>query len=466
MKESQLYHKAIEQNLAPKMRVYRGVVRAKRRTYRLRRAALIAAACLVLAITTVFCIPETRAAVLGFLTSAVDPRDYLETPVEQRTSAPALDAAIEQPDTTRVTQTVTAAMDDAWREWAEALTVRFDELLYDGKTLYISGAICGNTPDLVKSDDEYLKEEDEQGITLSPPSDMVMGLARYCVNGGAWTRFDRSVISPPQNPQDVSAEVASGEAPMYLDLVVGRGLAGVQDITIEYIFCDMGAIWANADGAAPPEKAVLRVEGLTFDATAGTDAQNVLATPKPVKLAGSARIFSLELIDDSNATAGNDLLSLDGGQLAVLKMQQQLNGTRIIFHLTLPADWTKAQCGMFSDYFNLEFIIDGENQGGLGKTYSSIRYIDNVARLAEEGVENPPDVTDFHNICFDVTTGLMPEDWTRMQSFHALLGLHEMAEYNHVAIPTDARVTVPEEANGWSEETDFKRFLDCTLRIK
>ena len=466
MKEEQLYKIAIERNLAPEGRVYRNIIKKRRHAQGVRRTAMAIAACIVVAVIAVACIPAARAAVLEWLRPAVEPDIYLNTPVEERTAAPELDAAIEPVNGQAVTISVSQAVDDEWRAWAERLSVELDEILYDGQSVYLTGSLTGNTADLAKPFDEYIKTQSAAATTASPPDDMVVCRALYSVNGGEFNDTGLSALN--SGHEDAQANIAKGSLPLSIALDVGEGLTGRQELCVELVFADMGSL---RKATSPAEMksiimATLRIDGLQFDATAGTDMNNMLPTPEAVKLSGDALIFSIDE-DEANSTAavGNDRLSLEGGEFGVIKLRQQLTGTSMAFLIKLPDSWTEEQCAMVSDKLSVNFIINGEDRGGFGDAYTGIRNYD-ANSIAQLALSDPPDVSDKHNIVFTVDTGFMPDDWESMSSFEALLLIYELTEYNGITLPAGSRTQVKTEPGGWNEHGAVRRLEDCILKIK
>ncbi|HWS28914.1 MAG TPA: hypothetical protein VN512_02245 [Clostridia bacterium] len=468
MKEEQLYYKAMEANLAPPERIYRKIINERKTNPIPRRITLAAAACLAIFITAALCIPEARAAVEAWLKPAVDPKTYINTPIDERATAPAVSAAIEQVDETAVMVTVVDAADATWQAWAEKLSVELNELLYDGEILHITGTLKGNTGDLVKPVDEYTKTESEDGTSLFPPDNMVTCSARYSLNGSEtnYTLYD-ALSSHDFAPSYVAERVAAGNVSLSIDLDVGAGLTGMQTIALDLVFTDMGtlrAVYTGGPDDTLPVQVALRISGLTFDATAGTAFSDALPVPAPASLFSDVKVLSYEE-NGGTATVGNDLLNLEGGTLSVLKIHQKFTGTAITMCLSLPESWTGRQCSMISDRISMEFIIDGQNQGGFGSAYMGIQYYD-ANTIAQLSLEAPPDMTDPHNIVVSVETGLMPEAWEHIKSFDIVLCVDELTEYNHTTLPTDDRVSVAVEKGGWSEDSETKRFTDCPLKVK
>ncbi len=472
MKVERLYHMAIDANLAPRERVYQNVVRRHCGTPKrnARRAALIAVACLALAIAAVACIPGARAAVLNWLRPAVDPGDYLNTPAGRRQGVPALDGAIESAADKPLTITVTDAVNGQWQTWAERLSVEFGEILYDGEMIYVTGTLYGNTGDFVKPEDEYIiQEESEQGILRAPPGDLIFCTTYYSVNEGEFQNTRRSALSSlVLDPHEVGAFVSGGAVPISLTLAAEKGLTGTQQLTLAFGFVDFAAVRAAGESADASEmpRVKLRVEGLTFDATVGTEANSALPGTTSAALTGGVLVFSKENQRDGTALVGNDRLSLDGGTLSLLHMQQQLGGTAMTLCITLPESWSDAQCRFISDRISVDFVIDGENQGGIGQAYKGIQYHDDSARPAAPGNASLPDMTDFHNLVFTIEAGLLPDDWQRIDSLALLLCVDELTAFNHVSLPADGRVRVALERDGWSEDTQTRRFTECPLIVR
>ncbi|MDO4390991.1 MAG: hypothetical protein Q4C92_05260, partial [Clostridia bacterium] len=193
----------------------------------------------------------------------------------------------------------------------------------------------------------------------------------------------------------------------------------------------------------------LRIDGLTFDATAGTAAQAAMPVPAPVMLKGDVLVFSgPESISGDRCMVGNDELSIDGAIFEITKMQQKLNGTAITFAVTLPEDWTDKQCAAAARAMDPVFIIDGAEQG---EGYNSIRYLDTESA---------------HRISFIVEIGLVTEDWSNISSMQAVLRLSELTEYNGVKLPAGSRAEAHYERNGWNEGSRRHILYDRPITVK
>ena len=144
MKEKDIYYSAIEANIANKNRIYRKAVNSRQRPG-LKRGLAVAAACFVVMASVVACVPEARAMVLNWLKPAVNSRQYIETPAAERTpetnAQKAVETAIESVRNKDIKVTVVDAADEHWKAWAERLSVSFDEILYDGEDVYITGRL-------------------------------------------------------------------------------------------------------------------------------------------------------------------------------------------------------------------------------------------------------------------------------------------------------------------------------------
>ena len=466
MKEKDIYYSAIEANIANKNRIYRKAVNSRQRPG-LKRGLAVAAACFVVMASVVACVPEARAMVLNWLKPAVNSRQYIETPAAERTpetnAQKAVETAIESVRNKDIKVTVVDAADKQWKAWAEKLNVSFDEILYDGEDVYITGNLNGNARDLIKPPSEYTVTETDGYTIFAPPDELVKPYVGYSVSGGDMQYLLMSPLVDEIDPANIDRAYASDSMDISVRLPVGGGLQGNQQLTLFFYFTDMKTVRQNTSKAPDHISedeylakinclVALRIDGLTFDATAGTAAQAAMPVPAPVMLKGDVLVFSgAESISGNRCKVGNDKLSIDGATFEVTKMQQKLNGTALTFSVTLPESWTDKQCATAGKAMEPVFIIDGTEQGGFGKTYNSIRYLDTDSA---------------HKISFTVETGLMPEDWSNINSMQAVLKIFELTEYNGVKLPTCSRAEAHYEKNGWNEDSRKHILYDCPITVK
>lgn len=465
MKEKDIYYSAIEANIANKNRIYRKAVNSRQRPGLKRGLAV--AACFVVMASVVACVPEARAMVLNWLKPAVNSRQYIETPAAERTpetnAQKAVETAIESVQNKDIKVTVVDAADEHWKAWAERLSVSFDEILYDGEDVYITGRLKGNARDLIKHSSEYTVTETGEYTSFAPPDDLVVPYVGHSVSGGDMQYLLMSPLVDEFSSANVDKAYASDSMDISVRLPVGSGLKGNQQLTMFFYFTDMKTVRQNtskAPGHISEDEylakinclVALRIDGLTFDATAGTAAQAAMPVPAPVMLKGDVLVFSgAESISGNRCKVGNDKLSIDGATFEVTKMQQKLNGTALTFSVTLPESWTDKQCATAGKAMEPVFIIDGTEQGGFGKTYNSIRYLDTDSA---------------HKISFTVETGLMTEDWSNINSMQAVLKIFELTEYNGVKLPTGSRAEAHYERNGWNEGSRRHILYGCPITIK
>lgn len=466
MKEKDIYYSAIEANIANKNRIYRKAVNSRQRPG-LKRGLAVAAACFVVMASVVACVPEARAMVLNWLKPAVNSRQYIETPAAERTpetnAQKAVETAIESVRNKDIKVTVVDAADKQWKAWAEKLNVSFDEILYDGEDVYITGNLNGNARDLIKPPSEYTVTETDGYTIFAPPDELVKPYVGYSVSGGDMQYLLMSPLVDEIDPANIDRAYASDSMDISVRLPVGGGLQGNQQLTLFFYFTDMKTVRQNTSKAPDHISedeylakinclVALRIDGLTFDATAGTAAQAAMPVPAPVLLKGDVLVFSgAESISGNRCKVGNDKLSIDGATFEVTKMQQKLNGTALTFSVTLPESWTDKQCATAGKAMEPVFIIDGTEQGGFGKTYNSIRYLDTDSA---------------HKISFTVETGLMPEDWSNINSMQAVLKIFELTEYNGVKLPTGSRAEAHYERNGWNEGSRRHILYGCPITVK
>ena len=462
MKERDIYYSAIEANIANKNRIYRKAVNSRQRPGLKRGLAV--AACFVVMASVVACVPEARAMVLNWLRPAVNSRQYIETPAAERTpetnAQKAVETAIESVRNKDIKVTVVDAADEHWKAWAERLSVSFDEILYDGEDVYITGRLKGNARDLIKRSSEYTVTETGEYTSFAPPDDLVVPYVGHSVSGGDMQYLLMSPLVDEFSSANVDKAYASDSMDISVRLPVGSGLKGNQQLTMFFYFTDMKTVRQNTSKAPDhisEDKylakinclVALRIDGLTFDATAGTAAQAAMPVPAPVMLKGDVLVFSgAESISGNRCNVGNDKLSIDGATFEVTKMQQKLNGTAITFAVTLPEDWTDKQCAAAARAMDPVFIIDGAEQG---EGYSSIRYLDTDSA---------------HKISFTVEIGLMPEDWSNINSMQAVLKIFELTEYNGVKLPAGSRAEAHYEKNGWNEGSRRHILYGCPITVK
>lgn len=463
MKEREIYYSAIEANIADKNRIYQSAVSSRHKPG-IRRGLAVAAACFVVMASVVACVPEARAMVLNWLKPAVNSRQYIETPAAERTpetnAQKAVETAIESVRNKDIKVTVADAADEQWQAWAEKLSVSFDEILYDGEDVYITGNLNGNARDLIKPPSEYTVTETDGYTIFAPPDELVKPYVGYSVSGGDMQYLLMSPLVDEIDPANIDRAYASDSMDISVRLPVGSGLKGNQQLTMFFYFSDMKTVRQNTSKAPDHISedeylakinclVALRIDGLTFDATAGTAAQAAMPVPAPVMLKGDVLVFSgPESISGDRCMVGNDELSIDGAVFEITKMRQKLNGTAITFAVTLPEDWTDKQCAAAARAMDPVFIIDGADQG---EGYSSIRYLDTDSA---------------HKISFTVEIGLVPEDWSGIGSMQAVLRLSELTEYNGVKLPAGSRAEVHYERNGWNEGSRRHILYGCPITVK
>lgn len=332
----------------------------------------------------------------------------------------AVETAIESVRNKDIKVTVVDAADEQWKAWAERLSVSFDEILYDGEDVYITGRLKGNARDLIKRSSEYTVTETGEYTSFAPPDDLVVPYVGHSVSGGDMQYLLMSPLVDEFSSANVDKAYASDSMDISVRLPVGSGLKGNQQLTMFFYFTDMKTVRQNTSKAPDHISedeylakinclVALRIDGLTFDATAGTAAQAAMPVPAPVMLKGDVLVFSgPESISGDRCMVGNDELSIDGAVFEITKMRQKLNGTAITFAVTLPEDWTDKQCAAAARAMDSVFIIDGADQG---EGYSSIRYLDTDSA---------------HKISFTVEIGLVPDDWSGIGSMQAVLRLSSL----------------------------------------
>lgn len=407
------------------------------------------AAALLLCFGMAMSIPAARAAILQALRPAVDTGEYLSTPGQAREPGTAIEDAVEPLDAAGYTVVVAQAADDAWQAWAEGLTLTLEELLYDGEALHIAGTLAGHTADFIRPQSDYLRMEADEGAAYVPPDDMVVADCAFSLGGAPAKRLGLSILDAAYavalDQAGYDAAVAAGSIPVLFSLPVGAGLTGEQTLSLEIPFFDMHSLRLSGTDAAP--LATLRVEGLTFDATAGTAAAVELPLPAPVALTGSASVFTgAEQLAGDTALVGNELLPLEGATLSLASLRQTLAGLEMEVCLQLPPGWTQEQCTQFAGHVDVTFLLDGEDAG---RGYDRIRF------LPVEGNE----------VRFTLAIGLTAEELDALRSLDLVLVQSEVSAYNGVALPQDGRVSAPYADGGWNAAYEARYLTECPLRL-
>ena len=329
------------------------------------------------------------------------------------------------------------------------LTLTLEELLYDGEALHIAGTLAGHTADFIRPESAYLRMEADDGTAYVPPDDMIVADCAFSLGGAPAKRLGLGILDAAYavalDQAGYDAAVAAGSLSVLFSLPVGTGLTGEQTLSLEIPFFDMRSLRQTGTDAAP--LATLRVEGLTFDATAGTAATAELPLPAPVALTGSASVFTgAEQLEGDTALVGNELLPLEGATLSLASLRQTLAGLEMEVCLQLPSGWTQEQCAQFAGHVDVTFLLDGEDAG---RGYDRIRF------LPVEGNE----------VRFTLAIGLTAEELDALHSLDLVLVQSEVHAYNGVALPQDGRVSAPYTDGGWSAAYEARCFTDCPLRL-
>lgn len=164
MKESKFYHRALDLSLldgkAVKAALDKEIARKstkgrERIGFPWRKVGMVAAACLLLFISTIMAIPSTRAEVLSWLGIISRPQDYLTAEPSERPAIPALDnmIATAKPEDTEgkvmeIDRTKSKAVNsEGALKVAELLNrdvrITLGDTLYDGSTAYVSLRLGG-----------------------------------------------------------------------------------------------------------------------------------------------------------------------------------------------------------------------------------------------------------------------------------------------------------------------------------
>lgn len=150
-----------------------------------------------------------------------------------------METAIESVRNKDIKVTVVDAADEQWKAWAERLSVSFDEILYDGEDVYITGRLKGNARDLIKRSSEYTVTETGEYTSFAPPDDLVVPYVGHSVSGGDMQYLLMSPLVDEFSSANVDKAYASDSMDISVRLPVGSGLKGNQQLTMFFYFTDM-----------------------------------------------------------------------------------------------------------------------------------------------------------------------------------------------------------------------------------
>lgn len=141
MTEHELFKEAVMQNMVDDARIQRES--KKRKHHPIARKILLAAACLLVAVSvTVFAIPSARAAVEEWINDWFNPGGYFGQEKEERAKEPTIEAIITSADgvSAKVTE-----VGEGYEVYAEGFDMTLDEIAYDGESIFVSGTMSGAT---------------------------------------------------------------------------------------------------------------------------------------------------------------------------------------------------------------------------------------------------------------------------------------------------------------------------------
>ena len=149
---------------------------------RIKRWPLVLAACLLLAITLVACIPEARAEVVEWFTKMFSAQSYMGEESSSRSPEPALEAVITQVENADEGAQITQVQDSAQAHMlAEGFGVKLDEVAYIGDKVYISGWFTGTSG-------KFLLDQWTGGDTWSEKGDWLEGdMSLTMPDGTVWS---------------------------------------------------------------------------------------------------------------------------------------------------------------------------------------------------------------------------------------------------------------------------------------
>lgn len=444
MNEHELYKDAILSNIANKERIRKNVLHEKSVH---RRWPLAAAACLCAALAATMLVPSARAAVGAWFNTLFTPKQYIETPKDERTPIPALEEAVTPVEPQAQPTVKVTYVKEGWEQFAENLEFTFDEIFYDGQQIIVTGEVRGDSQYLLA---QYMPT----GISaLDFQTDV-----SFMLGGGQ--EAGRGSFEPvfPQEVKDILynlTEETDGPVEALQPFVAQNRyrfstsgwceeLEGVQSLSLKMTMGPLvvtgyedGGTYYDMDTAVTVE-----VTGLQFDATAAKAGNVLLQTPAEIPIVDAN--VSLLVIDPlpkgaKKTTMRNVSKSLSGGKFAVESIERRITGVDITFSVTLPESWTAEEVKMFASTLEPILFVNGTNIGGFrDRAYNSI------------GAKESDNKLKLRMMLGDVR--ILPGDWESIETLALQLAYRRTDKYNGVELPDGVDAAVPYDGKGWEED--------------
>ena len=380
----------------------------KRKHHPIARKILLAAACLLVAVSvTVFAIPSARAAVEEWINDWFNPGGYFGQEKEERAKEPTIEAIITSADgvSAKVTE-----VGEGYEVYAEGFDMTLDEIAYDGESIFVSGTMSGATArpfvEAQTGGDTFRAAKYDGSLGGDPDWEYYFFA---CEN---WMRFVSSdgqtfmgELVPFFTPEmDAICIALSAEIPekVFKDgaLVTSNKKADAlwdayladHDVrfsaTLEHTGQDIGPLsvqdaeplsgqvsgelslrmrYDNVDGADPVEVLnasfgtvavdAVAYQGLTKTALADTETKVDLGGIHPVTIT-EWQPENERTSDDCEVYYSTHELDFTGASFSLKEITFTPTDTQITLHVVLPASWTAAE--RFNSGPIFHFFLDGE----------------------------------------------------------------------------------------------------------
>lgn len=428
---------------------------AKRKTRKRTRTWMAAAACLMLLLCTLACIPKTRAAMLAWFNQTFRIGDYIATSPEERAAVPDVEDAIEPVGEEETFTTVFLA-----QEYEAALGnffMQIDEAVCDGQAVYLYGTLRANPqiPMDDQNDGIYQPRTFYRYDCTGAYMDSYT-LLNY-VNKDDYISDDWDGCGDPYS-QSYYDDLANGElgVSMQLDLPQGVDFTGEQGVTLSVLFGDFD--WSDVLEKGEPVASIARFDvHFSFNADTGefgsvTVTQSETASCSPT---GGASLFfkDWESMTDETIEVRNERVDLAGMLVTLESLKQHLSGMDITLRVHTPENWTDEQKLQFLQQLDFRFPPDGWEGGAFTRAYQAVAYD-----------ENDPEILTI------VGVPILQSDLDGRDSIAVQIMFRTMVNFNGAEIPEDGGVTAPSpEQNGneggWTQDEDFSEIENGLLEI-
>lgn len=433
----------------------RAVLNKKRKIRKRMRTWFAAAACLLALLGTFACIPEARAAMIGWFNQTFHIGDYMATSPEERADVPDVQDAIESvADGETFTNMFLA---DGHEDILGDFFMEIDEAVCDGQYVYLYGTM--------RADPQIPMDDQNDGI-YQPKT-----FYRYDCTGAYMDSYtlinyvykngyiadDWDGRGDPYT-QAYYDDLANGEFGFSLELQLPQGVdfTGEQGVTLSVLFGDFD--WADVLEKGDPAASIARYD-VHFAFSADVNGTGSIEVSGETASCSPTGFVCLFFKDWDGAAAGgtievrNEQVELGGTLVTLEGLEQRLSGMDITLRVHAPEGWTDEQKRQFLQQLDFRFPQDGWESGAFTPAYQAVSYD-----------ENDPELVTI------VGVPILQSDLAGRDSIAVQIMFRTMADFNGAALPADGAVDAPApESNGseggWTQDEDISEIENGLLEI-